>query len=141
MNNITVITNSIRVVNELSNSEGIKVIAVGGRVSNNQSFIGSLAEHTIEKNYFANKVFFSSKGITKEQGILESNEYECAIKKKMIINAKEKIYLCDKSKIGRVGFSKLADYEYIDCVITDEENLGDDYIKVFEENNVKYEIV
>ena len=85
MSNITVITNSIRVINELSGSEGIKLIAIGGKVSDNQSFIGSVAEDTIEKCYFASKVFFSSKGISEDKGVLESNELECGIKQKTLL--------------------------------------------------------
>lgn len=121
LKNITIITNSIRIVNELAGTDGIKVIAVGGMVSDNQSFVGSLAEKSIEENYFASKVFFSSKGITAEAGILESNEQECGIKKKMLKNAEKKYYLCDKSKMGSVGFIKLASFEQIDCLITDTE--------------------
>ena len=100
MNNVTVITNSIRVVNELAGVDGIKVIGVGGKVSNNQSFVGSLTELTIEKHYFANKTFFSSKGVSATQGILEGNEQECAIKQKMMKNSKEIFCLFDKSKLG-----------------------------------------
>lgn len=121
MKNITVITNSIRVVNELCGAEGVKVIAVGGLVSNNQSFVGSLAERSIEENFFVSKMFFSSKGITADGGVLESNEGECGIKKKMMKNAKLKYYLCDKSKMGSVGFVKLTYFENLDFVITDTE--------------------
>ncbi len=141
MSNITVITNSIRVVNELSGSEGIKLIAIGGKVSDNQSFIGSVAEDTIEKCYFANKVFFSSKGISEDKGVLESNELECGIKQKMIVNSREKIYLCDKSKIGRVGFAKLAPLEAISCFITDAPDIPSGLKKAFKENKTKYEII
>jgi len=121
MKNITVITNSIRVINELMGVEGIKVIAVGGIVSNNQSFVGTMAENHITENYFADKMFFSSKGINEAVGILESNEQECFIKQRMIKNSRTHYYLCDKSKIGRIGFVKLASFEDIDYLITDAE--------------------
>ncbi len=124
MRNITVITNSLRVIVELDGIEHIKVISVGGVLSNNQSFIGTLAENSIAENYVASKVFFSSKGITTEVGILESNEQECGIKKKMLKNSKHKYYLCDKSKLGGVGFVKLAQLDEIDCMITDAKPDG-----------------
>lgn len=124
MKNITVITNSLRVVNELCGAEGIKVISVGGLVSHNQSFVGSLAERSIEENFFVSKMFFSSKGITADGGVLESNEGECGIKKKMMKNAKLKYYLCDRSKMGSIGFVKLAAFEDIDFVVTDTEPEG-----------------
>ena len=141
ISNVTVITNSIRVINELSGCEGIKLIAIGGKVSDNQSFIGSVAEDTIEKCYFANKVFFSSKGISADKGVLESNELECGIKQKMIVNSREKFYLCDKSKIGRVGFAKLAPLKAISYFITDAPDIPEGLKKAFKENKTKYEII
>lgn len=132
MKNITIVTNSIRIVNELAGHEGIRVIAVGGLVSGNQSFVGTLAESNIRENYFANKMFFSSRGITEEAGILESNEQECTIKQIMIANSKQRFYLCDQTKIGRVGFVKLATLEQIDYFLTDAA-LSKDWKQQFEE--------
>ncbi|MBR5613710.1 MAG: DeoR/GlpR transcriptional regulator [Clostridia bacterium] len=125
MRNITVITNSLRVVVELENSEFIKVISVGGVLSNNQSFVGTLAEKSIAENFVATKMFFSSKGVTAESGILESNEQECGIKQKMLKNSRYKYYLCDKSKMGSVGFVKLAPIESINFLITDTDAEGE----------------
>lgn len=120
MNNVTVVTNSLRVINELSNSNDITVISVGGIVSNNQSFVGTHTESIIRDNFFVNKMFFSSRGITINGEILESNERECGVKKSMLNNSSEKIYLCDKSKVGRVGFAKLCTITDIDCMITEK---------------------
>ena len=135
LKNITVITNSLRVIAELSGNEGIKTIAVGGIVSDNQSFVGSLAEKSIMENFVANKMFFSSKGITAEGGILESNEKECGIKQRMIENAGTKYYICDSSKVGRIGFVKLAAFEDIDYFITDA-NLSDGLKDKLKDSNV-----
>lgn len=136
MSNITIVTNSLRVVNELAGHENLKVIGVGGIVSSNQSFVGSLAESIVETDYFASKMFFSSKGIDYNVGILESNEQECGIKKKMLDNCRNKYYLCDKSKIGRVGFVKLAPIDKIDYFITEAE-LSEDWKEKFEEAKVQ----
>lgn len=121
MKNVTVITNSLRVINELSGSEGVKVIAVGGIVSKNQSLIGAMTENYITENYFADKMFFSSKGIGDNAVILEGNEQECFIKQRMIKNSRICYYLCDKSKIGRVGYMRLASFEDIAYLVTDAE--------------------
>ena len=119
MKNVTVITNSIRVINELSGIEGVKVIAVGGIVSNNQSLVGAMAENYITENYFADKMFFSSRGIGENSVILEGNEQECFIKQSMLKNSKVHYYLCDKSKVGRVGYMRLSTFENIQYLITD----------------------
>lgn len=133
--NITVITNSIRIIDCLASLPNLKIIGVGGIVSDNQSFVGALAESSIINNYFANKIFFSSRGIT-ENGILESNEKECAIKKCMMKNSSKKFYLCDKSKFNQVGFNKLAGFDEIDCIITEKE-ANQSFKNLFSENEIK----
>ena len=124
MKNITIITNSIRVINELSSVDGVKVIAVGGIVSNNQSLVGAMAENYITDNYFADKMFFSSRGIGENSIILEGNEQECFIKQSMLKNSRIHYYLCDKSKIGRVGYMRLSTFENIDYLVTDADVHG-----------------
>lgn len=140
LRNLTVITNSVRIVNELAGSEGIKVIAAGGIVSDNHSYIGEIAVKTIEREYFAGKMFFSSKGVTAEAGILESNEFECATKAAMLKNSQKVYYLCDSSKIGKVGFLKLADFDKIDCFITDAA-LDETFIDALANANTEIETV
>lgn len=136
LKNITVITNSLRVIAELCSCEHIKLIAVGGIVSSNQSFVGSHSERSIKECYFANKMFFSSKGVTKEIGILESNEQECGIKQNMLANSEKKYFLCDSGKIGRVSFAKLASLGDVDYIITDKMP-DEEFIAALEDNNVK----
>lgn len=121
--NITVVTNSLRVLAELDGNLDIKLISVGGMMSKNSSFVGSIAENNIKENYFVNKMFFSSRGIT-TAGILESNEQECCLKQSMMKNSTDKFYICDKTKIGRVGFVKLADFDDINTIITEENALS-----------------
>lgn len=136
MKDITIVTNSIRVIAELAGLTNLKVIGIGGFVSNNQSFVGTLACNYIHQNCYANKVFFSSRGVTQSGGILDSNEQEWAIKQAMIKNSDSKFYICDKSKIGRIGFAKLCDFEEIDCFIS-EKNFSAEIQKTLEDLNVK----
>ena len=136
LKNVTVVTNSLRVVNELAGLKDIKVICVGGMAGANQSVVGSMAENTIREHYFANKMFFSGRGITKN-AILDSNEQECSIKMNMIKNADKKYYVFDKSKYGKGGFVKIADFEDIDCVITEKNTLDDVVAASLKDNSVK----
>lgn len=120
MKDVTVVTNSIRVISELAGLSNLKVISVGGFVSNNQSLVGTIACNYINDNCYANKVFFSSRGVTLSGGILDSNEQEWAIKQAMIKNSDTVFYICDKSKIGRIGFAKLIDFEDVDYFISEK---------------------
>ncbi|MBQ2897113.1 MAG: DeoR/GlpR transcriptional regulator [Clostridia bacterium] len=136
MKNVTIVTNSIRVINELAGNPNLNVIAIGGYASDNQSLVGSIAQNDIANNYFANKMFFSSRGMTESVGILESNEQECGIKQAMMKNSEKKYYVCDHSKIGRVGFAKLAQFTDVDYVIV-EGPLEESFKKVFEDIDTK----
>ena len=42
----------------------------------NMSYIGRIVEETIRANYYANKVFFSCRGVTLNRGLMESTEAE-----------------------------------------------------------------
>lgn len=136
MKNVTVITNSLRVINELAGADGVKVIAVGGMVSNNQSLVGAKAENDISQHYFADKMFFSSKGIGDNSMILEGNEQECFIKQRMLRNSRKTYYLCDKSKVGRVGYLRLATFDQVDYLVIDTDVKGD-LRETLEECNVE----
>lgn len=136
LKNITVVTNSLRVVSELAGIKDIKVLCVGGMAGANQSVVGSMAENNIRDHYFANKFFFSGRGIT-QNAILDSNEQECFIKINMIKNAEKKFYVFDKSKYGKVGFVKIADFADIDYIITEKDTLEDKVKDSLKENSVK----
>ncbi len=136
LKNITVVTNSLRVVNELAGLKDIKVICVGGMAGANQSVVGSMAENNIRNNYFANKLFFSSRGIN-QSGILDSNEQECFIKVNMMKNSNKKYYVCDKSKFNKIGFIKLAEFSEIDSIIIEKDTLDTKVKEALAENSVK----
>lgn len=136
MQNITVVTNSLQTIAELSQNKDIKVIGTGGMVGENASFVGSLAEEAVREKYVADKIFFSSRGVTADRGVLDSNEQECAMKKCMMANSCKKIYVCEQTKIGRIGFAKLAAFEELDCFVT-EKPLEAEWQKKMEEAGVK----
>lgn len=136
MKKVTVVTNSLRILNELADVPDIKVISIGGLVSRNQSLVGSQAVNCIKENYYVNKMFFSSRGISINAGILESNEQECAIKQCMVANAKSKFYMFDRSKVGRIGLAKLAKFEEINHVIA-EKNFSEELREKFNEYNIE----
>ncbi|MBQ3022429.1 MAG: DeoR/GlpR transcriptional regulator [Clostridia bacterium] len=135
MKNITVVTNSLDSIRELSQNPDIRLIGTGGMVGENASFVGSIAEDSVREKYVADKIFFSSRGVTTELGVLDSNEQECAMKKCMMASSCKKIYVCERTKLGRIGFAKLASFEELDYFVT--ENIEDEEMKrKLEEANV-----
>jgi len=118
---ITVLTNSVKVVTELSAKERIEVISLGGRLSQRSlSFVGPIAEKSLEA-FHVNKLFFSSKGIHLDRGISESGELQARLKQQMIGAADQAILLADSSKFGVQAFTHVADLSAIHTVISDSD--------------------
>lgn len=138
---ITVITNADKIVSELSSCDHIHVICTGGLLrARNMSFVGRMAEKTIRENYYANKFFFSCKGITLTRGLVDSSEEEAEIKKAMLENSESAIFLCDKNKIGKLGVPKISELDSIDCFITDAK-LTDEWMEELAGKDVKLVMV
>ena len=134
---ITVITNAEKIVNELSMCDHIHVVCVGGELTpRNMSYIGRVAEKTIKENYYANKCFFSCRGVTLGRGLVDSSEGEAEIKKAVLSCSESAIFLCDKNKIGKIGVPRISGLDGIDCFITDAQ-LTDEWQVALAEQDVK----
>ncbi|MED3785999.1 DeoR/GlpR family DNA-binding transcription regulator [Peribacillus frigoritolerans] len=137
---LTVITNSTKVVMELSKKEKIEVISTGGRLlSKSLSFVGPIAEKSLTM-YHVNKTFLSCKGIHLEEGLSDSNEGQALLKKKMIERSDTVILMVDSSKFGKKAFSLIVPPNEVDEVITDRE-IDEASRKLLEKRNVKVTIV
>ncbi|MDD6483814.1 MAG: DeoR/GlpR family DNA-binding transcription regulator [Clostridiales bacterium] len=124
---ITVITNASKIAYELSECADIHVVQTGGELNpKNMSYVGRIAEKTIREHYFADKMFFSCKGVTLLRGLVDSSADEAEIKKAMLKNSEAVIFLCDHNKMGTLAVSGVADFEDLDCFITDV-NLSEEW--------------
>lgn len=133
---VTVITNAEKIVVELSSFDSINVICVGGMLNpKNMSFYGRVAERNIRESYYANKVFFSCRGVTAARGLVDSSEEEAEVKKAMLDMSETAVFLCDHNKLGRLGVPVIADIARLDAVVTDVK-LTEEWEKTLEENNV-----
>lgn len=116
--NLTVITNSIPVVNELMNS-AVELIIIGGKVRLNEQSV-------IAYDYLFNfsglnilKAFICASGITVEKGISDYNLEEALTRKKIIELSKEIYVAADHTKFGKDVTIGIAPLDKIDYIITD----------------------
>lgn len=99
-NGLTVITNNLRVCQELKDSN-IKVICTGGTlIPKRECFVGHFAEEFI-KSIKADILFFSSQGLSENGDITDSSEEEISLRKKMFNSSKKQYFLCDPTKINK----------------------------------------
>jgi DeoR/GlpR family transcriptional regulator of sugar metabolism len=133
---ITVITNSINVVTELSTSKDCKVISTGGILrENSMSFVGHMTEDSI-KNYNVDIAVIACKGIDMNRGITESNEMEAEVKKAMVEAAEKVFLLADYTKFNKISFLKMLKLDKVDTIFTDKP-LGEEWESFLQNKNIK----
>ncbi|OBX09807.1 transcriptional regulator [Gallibacterium salpingitidis] len=120
LNNLTIMTNSLHIINSLVALEKEhELLMCGGTFrSRSASFHGILAESTFEKFSF-DKLFIGTDGFDLELGLTTFNEVH-GVSKAMTNAAREIIVLADSSKFGRRSPNIVCPLEKIDVVITDK---------------------
>lgn len=128
---LTVITNSLEILLELSDVTGWEVIATGGYLkSRTMSLYGKKASDGFA-SYHADKAFFSCKGFNLEKGVTDGNDDSAGVKQS-ILSAAGKIYLAvDSTKFGAVAFAKICGMSELDVVVTDQKP-EEKWLEVFE---------
>ena len=124
--NLTVITNSTRVMNEIYGREGVTVIVTGGEISTPHELppqgdlimTGPVAEATLRR-FRPSKAFLSTAGITLSDGLTITSFPQTQIKQLMIEISTKVILLTDSPKFGHVSYSVVAPVDVLDRVITD----------------------
>jgi len=119
--NITVITNSIPIVNVLMRYEGIQIVIPGGILRKNEgALVGAFANDNINK-IFADIGFFGCAGIEAKNGLTNFHMDESEVSKKMMKQSQTTIVLAHSSKIGITALNHVANLNTIDIIITDEK--------------------
>lgn len=133
---LTLITNSIEILLELSDVTGWKVLSTGGILREGSlSLVGYQAEKMIN-TYHVDKSIISCKGVDIEKGITDSNEMDAHIKNLMLESSKTKILAVDSSKFDKISFTKIGDLSNVDMVITDSEP-SDMWKRTFDALNIQ----
>ncbi|SHM68098.1 DeoR/GlpR family DNA-binding transcription regulator [Gracilibacillus kekensis] len=133
---ITVLTNAVNVVLELSKKNRITVISTGGTLlTRSLSYVGPLAERSLDL-YHVNKAFLSSKGIHFEKGFSESNEQQARVKQKMIDIADTTYILANHHKFHLQAFAYVTTLSNVQRIITDS-NVSDQDVSELQEKGLE----
>ena len=138
--NITVITNSVEILLELSTKEdGWMVLSTGGTLKPGAlSLIGSAAIRMIE-SFHVDYSVCSAKGIDMRYGVTDSNENDALIKRAMFNAAQKRILAVDSSKFDKISFVRVFGPEQASTVVTDRQPSAE-WLEAFKQSktNVKY---
>lgn len=119
--NLTVITNSVEILIELSDVEGWTVISSGGTLREGSlSLVGGAAIKTIS-SFHADIAIISAKGIDTEFGVSEPNEQVAEIKRAMLENSTTRILAVDSSKFDKMSLVRICRLQDANVLVTDKE--------------------
>lgn len=133
---LTVLTNSIEVIIELSDVSEWNIISSGGKLK--EGYLALVGTNTIEvfSSYNVEKAIISGKGFDMAKGLTDSSDEFAKPKQMMLKSARKKIIAVDRTKFDTVAFSKIADLNDIDIVVTDEKP-SEGWIKLLRENGIE----
>ncbi len=117
---LRIFTNNLHVFEEADRT-GAEIYCTGGMYSpRSHAFVGPAAESFV-RSVSADFVFFSAQGITEDGEISDVCEEETHLRRVMLSRAKQKIFLCDSSKIGIRGDFVLCHRSELDHIICDKK--------------------
>jgi DeoR family myo-inositol catabolism operon transcriptional repressor len=118
---ITVVTNSLSVMNEVAAHRKFRLITVGGEyLRETNSMVGIEAIQAFGK-LNAQKAFLGATGISLDKGITNSSSIEAEIKRAIIKVSDRRILLADSNKFDKASLVTFAELSQIDVVISDDE--------------------
>jgi DeoR/GlpR family transcriptional regulator of sugar metabolism len=116
---LTVITSSIAVLEELFPCEGIELISLGGVVRRNyRSLVGVLAEDML-RQLTADISFIGASGIRPDLSIMDTTMVEVPIKRGMIAAADRVVLLADAAKFSMGGIVRVCGADELQAIVTD----------------------
>ncbi len=117
---LTIITNSIRIIFDLVQKPKVKVIAIGGEYFEKYgAFLGVIAVNCVHE-FQADICFHSCGAFHEDLGAWDNNELNAGVKKAMLRASRSNVLLCDRSKFNRTAFALVTPVERIHCMISED---------------------
>ena len=137
---LTVISASLQVSEILGVNEAADIVQLGGTLRHSSlSAVGKYAESPLSE-FSCSKLFLGVDGIDIDFGITTTDIREADLNKVMMHSAQKTIVLADSSKFRRRGFSKIANMDEIDLIITDS-GISDKIVQRIEELGIELVVV
>jgi len=118
---ITVVTNALPVIEELTSNAKMPVIAIGGFLRRNEySFYGHFSE-TILQNLHVDKVIMGMRGVHPKYGLTSDFPQELQTDRMIMKTSKSVIITADHTKIGYVATSIVAPIGIAERIVTSKD--------------------
>ena len=119
--NLSIVTNSLHVAEEMGRIPTFRVILLGGNI--NAQFSFTSGDDTISQlnRYRADYAFLSVDGICLDGRITTYHSDEAAVCRLMMERSSSTIVTADYSKIGKEGFTYISDVQQMNTLVTDPQ--------------------
>jgi DeoR family transcriptional regulator of aga operon len=119
--NLTVITNSLPVINILTGIKEITVVSLGGMLRESElSFIGHITEQALLE-IRSDKVFMGTRCVSLEHGLTNDYLQETLTDRAILKSGREVIIVADHTKVNRVSTVLLAPLSSMHTFVTDSQ--------------------
>ena len=115
---VRVITNSLPVLQELSDADG-EVVAIGGTFRRlTCSYVGPASVRAV-REHFADRLLMSITGVTGRGVMTDADLLEAEVKRAMLEHAEQPVLLLDDSKLAARGRQAIAHVSAVSLVLAD----------------------
>ena len=133
---LTVVTNSLNVVDALSNATDFTTILTGGIYrADDRVLVSDISSHIFDQ-LSINICFLTALGVSLEKGVTYQRVDEVYIQRRMMQCSEQTILLVDSSKLGKNSLIRMCKLQDITAIITDR-GVSPDIVKEFENVGVK----
>jgi DeoR/GlpR family transcriptional regulator of sugar metabolism len=135
---LTIITNFLPILTELSAAKGIRLIALGGEYFPHfDSFTGLLTEQAVMS--LRADIYLTSTTATSDGILFHPNEQMVKVKHRMMAVSSRSVVLLDHTKFGKVALHRLAPVRDFDVAVVDAA-IAPTYLAELKETGVHIEI-
>jgi DeoR/GlpR family transcriptional regulator of sugar metabolism len=119
--NISVVTNSLEVVQVLFGRNDVRIVMIGGEISRlSGTAVGPQTDLQLQQLQAA-KAFLGADALSQEVGLCSPDPQTAHTKRAMIHCARELVVVADHTKLGKYATYKVTPLESITTLVTDSE--------------------
>jgi DeoR/GlpR family transcriptional regulator of sugar metabolism len=118
---LTVLTRSLPIATELADEPGIEIFVLGGRLKTSEMVTSSSTMADDLRDYNADTYVMGISGVDAVRGLTDYDPDESKGKRLALERSDRVLLAFDRSKLGRVLLSRVADLDDVDIVVTDAD--------------------
>ena len=137
--NITVVTNSLSIINELADTN-VNLVILGGRVNNGERDISGDLTVACANYFYCDKAIFGCGGVTLDLGVMDYNSGTMPIHPHIIRRSSQHILVASSKKFGTPAFISACALDDVDVIISDTQ-LSQEYRQGLQERGIALRLV